>query len=168
MSTKQDTAKMDTKQIDPKVAAQVDAYLAGKQELHAIMGLSPEQMEQFRGRAQFFIDGEHDERALIMLEMLEELDRTDARPTLAAIDVLLRMGQSDAAREKVAGLEARDPKGVNALAGRAAVQVALGEWAQAAATLAELAKRDPDAKTDAGKRGRALAAKAYATFEANR
>lgn len=146
----------------------VDAYLAGSKELHSIIGFTPEQMEQFRGRAQFFIDGEHDERALIMLEMLEELDRKDARPTLAAIDVLLRMGQSDAAKEKVAGLEARDGKGVDVLAGRAALQVGMGEWAQAAATLNELAKRDPDAKTDAGKRGRALAARAYAIFEANR
>ncbi|MBC7794799.1 MAG: hypothetical protein H7Z43_13930 [Clostridia bacterium] len=150
------------------MAKQVDSYLAGSSELHTLIGLTPQQMEQFRGRAQFFIDGEHDERALIMLEMLEELDRKDARPTLAAIDVLLRMGHSDAAKEKVAALKAKDAKNPNALVAEAALQIGMGEWGYAVSTLKELAACDPDAKTDAGKRGRVLAGKAYAMFEANR
>jgi thioredoxin-like negative regulator of GroEL len=147
---------------------QLDAYLAGKRELHRILELTPEQVQALRGRAQFFVDGEHDERALIMLEMLEELDRTDPRPTLMAIDVLLRLGHSDAAKEKVEALAARHPGSADALTARAQLQIGMGEWANAAETLREVAKRDPSAKTDAGKRGRALAARAYAIFEANR
>jgi tetratricopeptide (TPR) repeat protein len=155
------TTKMDSD-------AQLKHYLAGKIELASILEMTPQQMEQLRGRAQFFVDGEHDERAIIMLEMLEELDRTDIRPTLVAIDVLLRMGQSDAAKAKVDMLFARDAKSLDALTARAKVELAMGDWGKAAATLKELAAKDPNAKTDAGKRGRAIAAKAHATFEASR
>ncbi len=148
--------------------AQLDAYVSGKREMHQILEMSAEQLQALRGRAQFFFDGEHDERALIMLEMLEELDRTDARPTFMAIDVLLRMGHSDAAKAKVQALATRHPSSADALIARAQVELALGEWANAAKTLGEVAKRDPSAKSEAGKLGRALAARAYATFEANR
>lgn len=155
------TAQMDTD-------TQLKHYLAGTMELASILEMTPQQMEQLRGRAQFFVDGEHDERAVIMLEMLEELDRTDTRPTQVVIDVLLRMGQSDAAKAKVDRLLARDPKSLDALTARAKVELAMGDWVKAAATLKDVAAKDPTAKTDAGKRGRALAAKAYATFEESR
>ena len=80
------------------------AYDEGTTELKDLLGLEPDYLEQLEGRAQFFIDGGHHERAVMMLEMIEELDRTQKLPTLLAIDSLLALGRSDAAEEKVRGL----------------------------------------------------------------
>ena len=89
--------------------AELDAYERGEAELEDLLGLTPQYMDGLRGRAQFFIDGGHQERALMMLEMLEELDRTDVQPTLLAVEVLLKMGDSDRAEEKINELLERRP-----------------------------------------------------------
>ena len=94
---------------DEITTADVERWAAGKVELKDLIGLDAAELEGLQGRAQFFLDGKHDERALIMLEMLEELDRTDPLPTLLAVEVLLRLGRSDAAEEKVEALLRRRP-----------------------------------------------------------
>jgi len=146
----------------------VDDYAAGKVELATLLGLSPEYVTDLRGRAQFFIEGGHDERALIMLEMLEELDRSDTLPTLLAIEVLQKLGRSDAAEEKIERLLARDPHDLDALVAKAELLIATGELAPAAATLEAVVERDPDGRTDAGKRARAVAARASAQLTSAR
>ncbi len=147
---------------------EVQAYLDGSSELRDILGMNAELVEQLKGRAQFFLDGGHDERALIMLEMLEELDRTDATPTLLAIETLLKLGLSDRAQEKVETLLARTPDDPDALVARAQLELSTGRWVAAAATLERVVNRDPEAKMEATKRALILAQAAYERFEAAR
>jgi predicted Zn-dependent protease len=148
--------------MEPLTQAQVDAYLAGRLEMKSLLHLSADDLAKLRGRAQFFYDGHHDERALIMLEMLEELDRHDTLPTLMAIDVLLRLGRSDSAEEKIDRLLARDPTDADALVAQAELHLACGRLVPAAAILAQVIERDPDTKTAAGQRARVVAARGYA------
>lgn len=140
---------------------QLDDYVAGKTELKDLIGLDADHLEQLKGRAQFFLDGEHHERALIMLEMLEELDRSDTLPTLLAIDLLLGQGNSDAAEEKIETLLARDPDDADALVAKAQLLVQTGQMVPAAELLERVIAEDPDATSDAGKRAQALAARAH-------
>jgi len=144
---------------------QLDAYVAGKTELKDLIGLSSTDLEQLKGRAQFFLDGSHKERALIMLEMLEELDRTDSAPSLLAIELLLEQGNSDAAEEKIEALLARDPSDTDALVAKAQLLVGIGQMVPAAELLERVVAKDPDAGSDAGKRAVALAAHAHDLFE---
>lgn len=145
---------------------QVDAYLAGKQELVELLGVDADTLDKLRGRAQFFLDGGHRERALIMLEMLEELDRRDKLPTLLAVEVLLDLGRSDAAHEKIFGLLARDGQDPDALVALAELKLATGELAPAADLLRQVLERDPERKTPAGARAHAVAARAHARLAA--
>lgn len=147
---------------------EVQAYLEGQAELRDILGMNGDLIEQLRGRAQFFLDEGHDERALIMLEMLEELDRRDATPTLLAIETLLKLGLSDRAQEKVEALLARTPDDPDALVARAQLELSTGRWVDAAATLQRIVDRDPEAKEGATQRALVLAHAAYARFEASR
>ena len=148
--------------------AQIERYLRGEVELRELAQLSPEQLHQLRMRAQAFIDGGHDERALVMLEMLEELDRKDETATLKAIDTLLALGKSGEAMTKVRRLLVANPKSFDGRLARAKVELATGEWALAAATLQQLVNEDPTAQTESGKRAHALARQAHRLFEASR
>lgn len=148
--------------------AQIDKYFRGEVELHELARLSPEELLQLRRRAQHFLDGGNDERALVMLEMLEELDRNDVAATVKAIDVLLGLGKSGEAMKKVQRLLAVEPKSYEGRLARARVELATGAWGLAAATLDELVREDPQASTDSGKRAHALAKQAHALFEASR
>ncbi|MEK7703776.1 MAG: tetratricopeptide repeat protein [Myxococcota bacterium] len=140
----------------------VDAYVGGKIELVDLLGVDADTLDKLRGRAQFFLDGGHRERALIMLEMLEELDRRDKLPTLLAIEVLLELGRSDAARDKIDALLARDAHDPDALVALAELRLATGELVAAANLLRTVIEVDPDAKTSAGARAQAVAARAHA------
>lgn len=140
----------------------VDAYLSGKAELKDLLGFSPEYVKKLKGRTQFFLDGGHKERALMMLEMLEELDRKDTLPTLLAIDILLQLGKSDAAEEKVNTLLTRRPDDPDALVALAELKLAIGELVPAAKALKKVVDKDPKGTTAAGKRARAVAARAHA------
>lgn len=146
----------------------LEAYEAGRRELEEILGLDAEYMQALRGRAQFFLDEGHDERALIMLEMLEELDRRDPMPLLLGVEVLLRLGRSSDARRKIETLLARDPHSLDARVAKAEVELATGSWVQAAATLADVLARDAAGSSPAAKRALALAARAHAAYEACR
>ena len=146
-------------------AGQVRDWAAGKVEIKDLIGLAPAEVEGLQGRAQFFLEGRHDERALIMLEMLEELDRTDPLPSLLAIEVLLRLGQSDAAEEKIATLLQRRPDDPEVLVAQAELLIQTGQLVPAAALLERVLGKDSDAKTPAGQRARAVAARASALFE---
>ncbi len=148
--------------------AQVERYLRGEVELRDLARLSPEQLLQLRKRAQMFIDGGHDERALVMLEMLEELDRNDTTATLKSIDTLLALGKSGEAMDKVQRLLAAAPGSYDGRLARAKVELATGQWALAATTLQQLVEEDPDAQTESGKRAHALARQAHGLFEASR
>jgi len=141
---------------------ELTAYADGTIELKDLLGLGPDFLEQLKGRAQFFIDGGHHERAVMMLEMLEELDRADSLPTLLAIDSLLAQGHSDAAEAKVRALLERDPESPDALVALAEVQIAAGEMVPAAETLVRVIDTDPEGTTDAGRRAMAVAAAAHA------
>lgn len=148
--------------------AEMQRYRDGKSELYELLEMSPELLEQLRGRTQFFLDGGHDERALIMLEMLEELDRTSSVSTLLAIDVLLRLGFSDRAEEKVAHLLARDAADPEARVAKAQLELSTGRWHDAAETLAGVIDEDPDGDKPATRRAMALAHAACERFEASR
>ncbi len=145
---------------------EVDRYLAGNTELKDVLGLDPAYLAKLRGRAQFYVDGGHRERALIMLEMLEALDRTDPLPTLHAIAVLLELGRSREAEEKADELLARSPGDPDALVAKAEVKLARGELVPAAELLGRVVARDPGGKTAASRRALALAARADAAFRA--
>ncbi|HSI05009.1 MAG TPA: tetratricopeptide repeat protein [Myxococcota bacterium] len=146
----------------------IEKYLRGEVELRELARLSAEQVQQLRKRAQMFIDGGHDERALVMLEMLEELDRKDTTAAIKAIDTLLALGKSGEAMTKVQRLLALEPKSYDGRLARAKVEIATGQWALAATTLQQLVKEDPTAQTEAGKRAHALARQAHGLFEASR
>lgn len=148
--------------------AVVQKYLRGEVEVRDLAKLTPQAITQLKRRTQMFLDGGHDERALVMLEMLEELDRKDAMVVLAAVDVLVRLGRSGDAAAKVERLLAVAPKSYEGRVAKARVEVATGAWPAAAATLASLLKEDPRAATEAGKRAHALAREAHALFEASR
>ncbi len=145
---------------------ELDRYLAGERELRDVLGLEPAYVAQLRGRAQFYLDGGHHERALIMLEMLEALDRTDPLPTLHAIAVLLELGRSRDAEEKADELLARAPGDPDALVAKAEVKLARGELVPAAELLGNVVARDPHGTTAAARRALALAARADAAFRA--
>ena len=140
----------------------LDQYAAGKAELKDLVGMSAEEVEHLRGRAQLFLDGGHDERALIMLEMLEELDRSDPLPSLLAVGLLLKRGESDAAEEKLAALEGRHPKHPEVQIAKAELLIQTGQMVPAARLLKAVIDQDPQAKTDAGKRAQAVVARANA------
>ena len=146
---------------------QVEAYLGGKAELHEILELEPDYVEQLRGRAQFFVDGGHVERALIMLGMLEELDRTDPTASLIAAELLLAEGSSDAAAEKIGQVLERDPNNADALVASAELKIATGQLVPAAKVLEKVISIDPEGKTAAGSRALAVATKAHSQFEAS-
>ncbi len=142
-------------------AQQLYAYAAGEVEITDLIGIEPDYIEQLRGRAQFFLDGGHDARALIMLEMLEELDRSDPLPSLLAIEILLRRGESDAAEEKIQSLHERHPDDPNVAIAEAELLIQTGQMVPAAELLKRVIDADPKASTDAGKRAQAVAARAH-------
>lgn len=146
---------------------QLDDYAAGKVELKDLVGIEPAHFEELKGRAQFFLDGGHHERALIMLEMIEELDRTDPLPSLLAVQILLARGESDAAEEKLERLFASCPDNPDVLVAKAELLIQIGQMAPAAELLAQVIDRDPNANTDATKRAQAVAAKANAMLESS-
>ncbi|MEM6730092.1 MAG: tetratricopeptide repeat protein [Myxococcota bacterium] len=148
--------------------AEVQSYLDGTSELRDILGMNAELVAQLKGRAQFFLDGGHDERALIMLEMLEELDRTDRVPTLLAIETLLKLGLSDRAEEKVTKLLERAPEDPDALVAKAQLELSTGRWHEAARTIKRVVDGDPNAEHEATKRALVLAHAAYERFESSR
>lgn len=140
----------------------IHAWTKHVAELKDLLGLEPECLEQLRGRAQFFVDEGHLERALMMLEMLGELDRTDSLVTLLTIDTLLALGRSNEAEARVRSLLERNPEEASAIVALAEVQIAGGELAEAAQTLARVIDADPEGMTEAGQRARAVAALAHA------
>jgi predicted Zn-dependent protease len=142
-------------------------YLEGRCELKEILGLSSEYLEQLRGRAQLFLDGGQDERALMMLGMLEELDRRDPLPSLLAAEVLLRQGRSDAALVAVEKVLTRDPQCAEALVTLAEIHLAAGEMVPAAATLSRVLANDPGGATAAGQRALTVAARGHASMMAH-
>ncbi len=149
-------------EFDP---TRLEAYDRGEVELKDLIGLDEETMERLRGRAQFFLDGDHTERALIMLEMLEALDRRDPRPALLAADLLLSEGRSDAAEEKIEARLARDPHDAAARFARAALLAQTGRLVPAAALLESILGAGDPAGIDS--RVRALAAEIHSRMAGN-
>jgi len=147
--------------MDPTTTMKLEGYLKNTTELRDLLGIDSGYLELLRGRAQLFIDGGHTERALIMLEMLEELDRKDPVPSLIAADLLLREGRSDEAEAKIDRVLARSPNEPQALVARAELLIAIGELTSAAAILRQVIAGDPDGKTAAGRRALAVAARAH-------
>ena len=141
------------------------AYLNGERELRDLIALDPSYIAQLRGRAQFFLEGGHHDRALIMLEMLEEIDRTDALPTLLAVEVLLKQGHSDRAEQKILRLLERHPNSAEARVAHAELLIQTGELVAAAAILEGVIAADPRGRTDAGRRAQGVAGRAYDLFE---
>lgn len=144
--------------VEPK---QIDAYVEGKAELKDLLDVAPETMEALKGRAQFLMDGGQDERALIVIEMIEELDRSDPMPHLLAATLLLRAGRSDAAQKKIERVLERHPDHPDALVSMAELRIATGNLVEASKLLEKVNGQDPHALTDAGKRARSLAAAAH-------
>ncbi len=143
--------------------------MGGKQsELREVLGVDAGYLRQLKGRAQFFLEGGHHERALIVLELLEALDEGDTAVTLAAIDVLVALGRTDAAEERVQRLLSRDPRDTQALVAKAHVLLSAGELGPAAALLAQVIAADPSGTSAASRRARAIAAAAHARLEAAR
>jgi predicted Zn-dependent protease len=136
--------------------------------MQELVQLSAEQLAALRKRAQALIDAGHDEGALVLIEMLTELDRRDQRAALKAVDLLLGLGRSTEAAERVTVILKADPMSYDGLLARAKVALATGAWGLAAATLEDLIKRDPEAKTESGQRAHALARDAHRLFDASR
>lgn len=132
-------------------------YLDGKKELGETLGLGAEAIETLRGRAQFFIDGGHHERALMMLEMLAALDRNDLVVALLVVETQLALGLSDAADGKLDELEAHFGKHADITVSRADLLLRTGHIAPAAELLRQVLAEDPQAQTRAGQRAQAVA-----------
>ncbi|OGQ85799.1 MAG: hypothetical protein A2289_09110 [Deltaproteobacteria bacterium RIFOXYA12_FULL_58_15] len=142
--------------------AELEAYAKGERELKDLVGMAPEYLAALKGRAQFFIDDGSHERALMMLDMLEELDRTEPMPSLLAAEILLKDGKSDAARQRVDAVLSRHPELPDGLVALAEVHIATGAMVRAAELLAKVIDADPDGSNDATKRAFAVAARAHA------
>ena len=151
--------------MNPMTTQDLEKYAAGKTELCDLLEMEPAYIEQLKGRAQLFIDGGHTERALMMLEMLEELDRRDPMPALLAAELLLKEGRSDAAETKIEAVLARTPGQPEALVAKAELKIAIGELTPAAELLRQVIERDAQGKTAAGRRAMAVAAQAHRRFE---
>ena len=165
----------DTNPVEPGDVAEFEIsesemrrYLDGKVELRELLESDAELLAKRKGRAQFFIDGGHDERAVIMLEMLEELDRTDRTATLLAVEILLKLGLSDRAEEKVHALLERDAGDPDARVARAQLDLSTGRWYDAAATLQSVIDEDPEFSKPATQRASVLAQAAHERFESSR
>ncbi len=139
----------------------IEAWVAGERELGELVGVTEEELELLKGRAQYFLDGGHDERALMMLEMIEALSRKEKLATLLAVEVLLRLGRSDAAEQKIEALLARDPDDADALVAKAELLIATGAMAPAAELLTRVLAADGEGRTAAGARARAVAHRAH-------
>ncbi len=133
-------------------------------EMIQILGISEDEHEALRGRAQFYLDGGHDERALIMLEMLEELDKRDETATLLAIDVLLRLGRSSDADKKAQYLIRKNPKSLDGQLALAQISLAKAEFFEAANYLEKVIQNAPSPDSDAAKRAYLLARDAQSLF----
>ncbi|MBI3178472.1 MAG: tetratricopeptide repeat protein [Deltaproteobacteria bacterium] len=142
------------------------AYESGKRELKDLLGVDAAALADLRGRAQFFLDKGSRERALIMLEMLEALDRTDPASAILAAEQLIALGRSGAAQEKIERVLARAPDHADALVALAQAKIAAGELAPAAELIKRVLARDPDGRTPAGRRALAVTAQAKAKFGA--
>ena len=142
----------------------LEAYCAGTKELVEVLGVEPGYVEKLKGRTQLFLDTGNFERALIMLEMLEALDRRDPLPALLAVDVLLRLGWSDRAETKINARLQANPQDLSFLVAKAELLIAIGELHTAARTLQRVVDADPEQQTAPGKRARAVAAHAHALF----
>lgn len=147
---------------------ELERYWDGTLELKDLLGLDPHVIEQLKGRAQFFVDGEHDERALLMLEMLEELDRTDPTASVLAVEILLKLGLSDRAEEKVSTWLERAPEHPDVLVAKAQLELSVGRWVDAATTLEQVISADPDSERPATQRAVVLARAAHEQFERSR
>ena len=140
---------------------EVENYQKGAIELREILGFDADYFDKLKGRAQFFIEGGHHERALIMLDMIEELDRRDLAAPLMAVELLLKDGHSDAAEAKITSLEERFPDRPDVLVARAELDIAVGRMVPAAERLRRVLDNDPELKTDAGRRAAEVAQRAY-------
>ena len=144
-----------------KSGKDLEAYAANEMELKDLLGMEAAYIEVLKGRAQLFVEGGRTERALIMLEMLEALDRRDVTPSLVAAELLIKEGRSDAAEAKIESILARMPEHPDALVAKAELKIAIGELAPAAAILKKVIDGDPQASTAAGKRALAVAVQAH-------
>ena len=99
-----------------------------------------------------------------MLEMLEELDRTDTLPTLHAIDVLLVLGRSDAAEAKINRLLSRNRRDPMARVAQAELLIRGGQLLPAAKLLEQVVAEDPVGA--AARRAVAVAARTQAQMDA--
>ncbi len=142
----------------------LNAYDTGRKELRHIIGMSDDAFSQLQGRAQFFIDGGHLERALIMLEMLEALDRTRMHVPLWTVDILLKLGRSDAAEEKLRELRERFGDTTDIQVSTAELLLQTGRPYDAASLLHAVIENDMDATTEAGLRARSIFARGRAMF----
>jgi predicted Zn-dependent protease len=99
-------------------------YLDGQATLKDALGISTEYLSQLRGRAQYYVDAGQWERALIMLDMVAALDRSDSAAELLAAEVELRMGRSFAAESRIRAVLESQPDSVDAHLASAAVYMA--------------------------------------------
>lgn len=109
-----------------------------KLDLRTLVNADEALLQRLRGRAQFFLDGGHHERALIMLDMLDSLEPGNIDVDLWTIDVLLKLGRSDAADEKLQSLLAAQPDNPDLRVSQAELWLQTGEPGRAAALLREL------------------------------
>jgi predicted Zn-dependent protease len=144
----------------------LERYTAGRISLQALLGLGEHELEPLRGRAQFYIDGGHHERALIILEMLEALDEADDLVKLHLAAVLLALGRSQEAQERVEAILARHPDHADAKVSLAEIRLAAGDLVGAAALVQDVVARDPDGGTAAARRARGVALRGDALFRA--
>lgn len=132
--------------------ADVDRYFSGEAELKDLLGLDPGYLESVRQRAQYFIEAEAWERALLLLELLEAVDRTDQKPALLASQALLELGRHDEARLKLLPLLDYPAVQVDALVLLARLHLRRAQLAEAAVLLKQACALDPEFRTDAGRR----------------
>ncbi len=152
--------------MDGITTQNLERYLAGRVSLQSVLGLGEHDLEPLRGRAQFYIEGGHHERALIVLEMLEALDESDDLVKLHVAAVLLALGRSSEAQDRVETVLARRPDHADAKVSLAEIRLATGDLVGAAALLREVVARDPSGTSAAARRASAVAARGDELFRA--
>lgn len=142
----------------------ITKLMHGEIELPKILGIDAAAIERLRARAQFYINDEQLERALIMLRMVSVLDGTDTMAAVVTARLLLKLGRGSEAESLLERIVAREPDHLEALAATARVHCEAGQLPRAALAIERILRLDPDFRSRAGKEAQALAHQALAPF----
>jgi len=132
-------------------------------QLSHFIQLDDAYLGSLKERAHFYIEHQHLNRALMVLEMLHVLDEQDVLTQLLLAQTHLKMGYSLRAAAVVEPLVECHPEHSDAKVLLARIRIAEGEFGAASDLLKEVVNEDPQGDTFAGRRARAVAGEVVQT-----